>query len=275
MNGSGGTLAFEGFQVLVTQAQNVAMTLPRLYAVFMVVPFLSGRMLTGAVRHALVFMLAAFMSPAIGELPPLDIGVVLTLVAKEALIGFMLGVGFSVFLWAIESVGDLIDFQTGSGNAAYFDPVAGHERGPTAQFLSWTVVTVFISAGGLLAMMGTVLDSYRLWPVGQWLPHLSDVLERFVVHEGDKLFTWIVKLAAPVLVVLLLVELGIGLINRFVPQLDVFTFTQPIKNLLAVFMQLLFLFFIYESLQEFMRPGNGALDYLNGLLLRPPPPLAR
>lgn len=264
------TPAFEGFQLLVTQAEAVAMTLPRIYALFMVVPFLSGRMLTGAVRHALVFMLAAFMSPAIGDLPPLRIGVVLSLVAKEALIGFMLGMGFSVFLWAIESAGDLIDFQTGSGNASFFDPVAGHERGPTAQFLSWTVVTIFISAGGLLAMMGTVLDSFRMWPVGRWLPALDDVLQTFAVHQGDQLFTWIVKLSVPVLAVLLLVELGIGLINRFVPQLDVFTFTQPIKNLLAVFMQLLFLFFVYESLQAFMRPGGGTLQQLDSLLRYPP-----
>ncbi len=153
-------------------------------------------------------------------------------------------------------------FQTGSSNASFFDPVGGHDNGPTAEFLGWLVIVLFVAAGGLLSLVGVIVDSYRLWPVASFMPNLGAVLEEFAVRQGDTLFLWIVKLASPVILVLLLVELGIGLIGRVAPQLNVFVFSQPVKSLLATFMMLLFLTFVYESLSEFLRPSNGVLEFL-------------
>jgi type III secretion protein T len=244
----------------------VTLTMPRVLSIFAVVPFFSGRMITGLARNGLMLMLVLFMSPVVGEMPSLSVGDWVLITAKEALIGTMLGLGFGIFLWAIQSVGDLVDFQTGSGNAAFFDPVAGHENGPTAEFLSWLVITLFVSAGGLLAIVGAIVDSYRIWPVASFFPKTGLVLEQFAVRQGDTLFTWIVKLAAPVIFVLMLVELGMGLISRVAPQLNVFVFSQPLKSLLATLMMMLFLFFVYESLQEFLRPDNGVLAFLRAAL---------
>jgi type III secretion protein T len=243
---------------------SVVLTLPRLFAIFAVVPFLSGGMMTGIVRNGLLLMLAIFMSPAAGPMPEVGIGTWVLIAGKEALIG--LGLGFGIFIWAIQSVGDLIDFQTGSANASFFDPVAGHENGPTGEFLGWLVITLFVAGGGLLAMLGVIVDSYRLWPVGSFFPNVGAVLEQFAIRQGDTLFLWIVKLASPVIVVLLLVELGMGLISRVAPQLNVFVFSQPLKSLLAHLMLLLFVYLVYESLQEFLRPENGVLDFLRATL---------
>jgi type III secretion protein T len=240
----------------------VMLTMPRLGVLFAVVPFLSGSMLTGMARAGLLMMLSLFMAPMVGELPPLPAVQWLLIAGKEALIGLLLGLGFGVFIWAIQSVGDLIDFQTGAGNASFFDPVAGHENGPTGEFLGWVVICLFVSGGGLLAMIGTVVDSYRLWPVASFFPDPGAVLEQFVVRQGDTLFQWIVKLASPVLLVLLLVELGAGLIGRTAPQLNVFQASQPLKSLLATLMLVLFMQLLYESLQQFMRPDNGVLEFL-------------
>jgi type III secretion protein T len=144
--------------------------------------------------------------------------------------------------------------------------VAGHENGRTSEFLGWLAITLFVSAGGLLAMLGAIVDSYRIWPVASFFPDTGLVLEQFAVRQGDTLFTWIVKLAAPVIFVLLLVELGLGLVGRVAPQLNVFDFSQPLKSLLATLMLMLSLFFVYESLQEFLRPQNGVLAFLRGAL---------
>jgi type III secretion protein T len=244
----------------------VAMTLPRLLTLFAVVPFFSGQLVTGIARGGLLLTLAIFMSPAAGPLPDLSAAAWMLVAAKESLIGMLLGLGFGIFIWAVQSAGDLIDFQTGSANAMFFDPAAGHEGGPTGTFLGWLVITLFISAGGLLAMLGVVVDSYRIWPVASFFPSVGAVLEQFAVRQGDTLFLWIVKLASPVILVLMLVELGIGLVGRVAPQLNVFVFSQPLKSLLAHLMLLLFLFFLFDSLQVFLRPENGVLDFLRHTL---------
>lgn len=253
-------------QALERMFSAVVLTLPRLFAIFAVVPFLSGSMISGIVRNGLLLLLAIFMSPVAGHLPDVSIGTWVLIASKEAFIGLLLGLGFGIFIWAIQSVGDLIDFQTGSSNASFFDPVAGHETGPTSEFLGWMVITLFVSAGGLLAMLGVVVDSYRIWPVGSFFPSLGPVLEQFAIRQGDTLFLWTVKLAAPVVFVLMLVELGMGLISRAAPQLNVFVFSQPLKSALATLMMVLLLFFVYESLQEFLRPENGVLNFLRATL---------
>lgn len=240
----------------------VALTMPRLLAAFTVIPYLSGSMLTGMVRNGLLLMLAIFMSPLAADVPSVAPAMWIVIVAKEALIGLLLGLGFGIFVWAVQSVGTLIDFQTGAGNAAFFDPTAGHDTGPTGQFLGWLVIALFVSSGGLLALVGVLADSYRVWPVGAFFPHLGPVLEAYALKQGDTLFLWIVKLATPVLLVLLLVEFGAGLISRAAPQLNVFTFAQPLKSLLAHLMMILFLYFVFDSLRTFLRPENGVLDFL-------------
>ena len=252
--------AFEGLLL------SIVITLPRLVAIFAVAPFLSPRMLTGPARNGLLLILALFLSPIVGDLPPMPVPMLLLVAGKEVLIGTLLGLGFGIFVWAIQSVGDLIDFQTGSANATFFDPVGGHEGGPTGAFLGMLAITLFVAAGGLLAMLGVVVDSYRLWPLGSFFPDVGKVLEEFTIRQGDTLFLWIVKLASPVLLVLVLVELGLGLVNRAAPQLNVFVFSQPLKSLLATLMLTLFLFFVYDSLVEFLRPSNGVIEFLRHAL---------
>ena len=247
-------------------ATPIVLAMPRLLAVFAVVPFLSGRLLTGLPRHAVLMVLAIFISPVVGDVGTLSLPTMALIAAKEALIGTLLGLGFGIFIWAIQSAGDLIDFQTGAGNAAFFDPAAGHEGGPTGNFLGWLVITLFVCGGGLLAVLGVVMDSYRLWPVASFMPKAGAVLEEFAVRQGDTLFLWIVKLASPVVFVLVLAELGMGLVGRVAPQLNIFVFAQPLKSLLATLMMLLFLFFLYDSLQIFLRPDNGVLAFLRSTL---------
>lgn len=254
------------FSLLEHWVSAIVLTTPRLLAVFMVVPFLSGSMVTGLVRNGLILTLALFIAPMVVDTAPVLTLASWMLVAKEALIGILLGLGFGMFIWAIQSMGDLVDFMTGSSNASFFDPVAGHENGPTGEFLSWLAIALFVSSGGLLAMFGVIIESYRLWPVTSLLPDLGNVLQDFSVHQGNTLFQWIVKLSAPVLFVLFLVDIGLGLVGRVAQQLNVFVVALPLKSLLATFIMVLWLYFMYESLQGFLLPSNSVLEFLRSAL---------
>jgi len=264
MNPVAGTLELSAVEAFFTP---VVLALPRLTAVFAVVPFLSGKIINGLTRSSLLMTLAIFFSPVIGDIPPsMGLHTLAIIAAKEAMIGTLIGLGFGIFIWAIQSAGDLIDFQTGAGNANFFDPAGGHDGGPTGNLLGWLVITLFVSAGGLLVFFNVLVDSYRIWPVASFFPNVGAVLEQFAIRQGDTLFQWIVKLASPVIFVLILVDLGMGLVGRVAPQLNVFVFAQPLKSLLATLMMLLFLFFLYDSLQFFLQPDNGVLNFLRNTL---------
>lgn len=251
--------------ILQAEAMSILLAMPRLLAAFLVLPYFAGSAIGGAVRGAFVFMLAAFIAPAVAVTAP-DASAWLLIACKETLIGLLLGLGLGVFVWALQSVGELIDFQSGTANAAFFDPVAGHEIGPTGGLLFHLAVTLFVSAGGLLALVGTLFDSYRLWPVAAFVPDTGAVLSSFVIRQGDAVLAWIVKLAAPVIFVLVLVDLGVGLVGRAAPPLNVFVVAQPLKSLLAILVLALVLHVMHAGLREFLQPDNHVLRFLRHAL---------
>jgi type III secretion protein T len=252
--------------LLQAEVVPIVLALPRLLATFLVLPYFAGTAISGAVRNGLVLVLAAFVAPAVPVATLPGTGAWSLIVGKETLIGLLLGLGFGVFVWALQCVGELIDFQSGTANAAFFDPVAGHEIGPTGDLLFRLVVTLFVSAGGLLGLVGALFESYRLWPVASYFPDAGAVLQAFAVREGDAILAWIIKLAAPVIFVLVLIDLGVGLVGRAAPQLNVFVVAQPLKGLLAILVLALVLHIVYAGLQDFLRPDNSVLQFLRHVL---------
>ena len=246
-----------------TTALRLLLLTPRPWVMFQVAPFLSPALIPGSIRRGLVLMIALLTLPLASDVVALPVADMAVLMFKEALVGLMLGLGMGVFVWAVQSVGDFIDFHTGASNAAFFDPAFGHQGGPTGQFLGWLAMALFLTSGGLVTVMGLLVESYRVWPQGALTPDLTRLIAVFAIHEGESLFTWIVKLGAPVLLILMLVDMGLGLIGRFVPQLNIFIISQPLKSLVAVFMLLVSLGLLYETLHEFMRPDASVLHLLH------------
>ncbi|ASL49021.1 Flagellar biosynthetic protein FliR (plasmid) [Burkholderia sp. AD24] len=242
--------------------------MPRLLPVMLVVPVFNEEIVTGFVRNGLAVVIAAFVAPAIDVARIVGMPFLLwcLLVAKEAVVGVLLAGAFSAVLFAIQSIGYLIDFQTGSGSASFFDPLGGHQGGPTSGFLNFVALTLFVTAGGLQSLVQLFAQSYVWWPIGMLGPDWSAMLSTFVVRQTDAIYTWMVKLAAPIVIVLVLAEFGIGLIGRAVPQLNVFVFSQPLKSALAFLMMVLFLPLVYASLHGLLSPDNGMLGLLRDLL---------
>jgi type III secretion protein T len=252
----------------------LVLLMPRPFVLFLTVPFLSRAMIPGVVRRSLVFLLAMLMLPLAGPAEGVTPVQALAIAAKEGLVGLLLGLGLGIFLWAVHSVGDLVDFHTGASNAQFFDPAFGHQGGPTGQFLGWLMAVLFVSAGGLTGVVAMLVESYQVWPLASPMPDLPRLLQAFAIQQADSLFNWIVKLGAPVLMVLMLVDLGLGLVGRFVPQFNIFVIAQPLKSLVAVFMLLLCLGLMHEALAGFLRPGGALMQPWKALAAPPAAPAA-
>jgi type III secretion protein T len=244
------------------------MLLPRIFAVFVVFPMLSNAALQGWVRNGIVLGIGCVLYPHVAAAQPtapLSALAWTALAAKEVFIGLVIGFVVSIFLWVVENVGQLIDFQTGSSNASVFDPLTGHESGPTARFLLQLVSALFLASGGFLTLLGLLFDSYKVWPVFSFYPELSVALQSFLLQQTDSLMVMTVKLAAPIVLILVVAELGLGLVNRFAPQLNVFMLAQPIKGALAIFMLAMFLTFLFDSLKNFLGPDRLIMQTLRGV----------
>jgi type III secretion protein T len=240
-------------------------TVLRGLAMSLVFPLFAGRFMTGMVRNCIVFSLALVVYPSVAaDFPrgPLPLAFTLFLVAKEILIGATIGFLMGIVFWAIEGMGHLIDFQVGNSMSSMFNPMAGEQSGASSQFLVQLAAALFFASGGMLALTAVYYESFRIWPVAASAPRLDAAFEFVFLDKLDGVMRLAVKFAAPVIIVLLAVELALGLIGRFAQQLNVFFLSQPIKGAVAALVLVLCLAFIYESATDWLLPTLSLLEPL-------------
>lgn len=143
-------------------------------------------------------------------------------------------------------MGGIIDAQVGNTFAQQLDPTQGGQSAPNTRWLNMFAVWLFMASGGLLAFLDVLFGSYQLWPITQMGPALEIGQLGFFVDQFQYLMSAGLVLAAPVVVVLLLVDLSLGLINRFAQQLNVYSISMPTKSLAATLVLLMCLGLIAE-----------------------------
>jgi type III secretion protein T len=133
----------------------------------------------------------------------------------------------------MQSVGTLLDNQTGANNASIFDPMTGHEGGVTpAILLQFTIAAVF-AAGGFVLIVDLLYFSYTIWPIKTMLPLTGGNWAEILIKLSTEFWRWIVVYGAPLVGSLILLELGLALISRGAPSLDLFSFSLPAKSFFA------------------------------------------
>ena len=247
-------------------AMPLALSLPRIAAALFVLGILPKTVPLIA-RSALAVALAIFVHPVVSDqLFTVDedasFGSYLPIVLKEALIGMLIGLTFALPLRIFETVGGIIDFQSGASTGAIMDPITNTEVGPYGRLLLQVAIVLFMVSGGLLAMVRLLAESFRAWPVMRYYPSIGEPLREFAVKYGVTLLTYAIVIGMSVALLLLVIELGIGFINRITPQLNVFSFAMGIKSILAALTLLALLPFAYDGLKSYF---NGTVHDLQEL----------
>ena len=228
---------------------------PRLFGFALLLPFFNGRILPAAIRGAVFLALTVVLLPPLAEqlkhnpLPPF---VHVAYAMKEMALGFLLGFPVALIFLVPQSVGDFIDNQRGAGVASLFNPAFGGQSNLLGIFLGETFLAVFLALGGMALLVKILYDSYLLYPVLAPLPPFNQEALSAFVGDFANFLALIVKLAAPVIFVMMVAEIGLGLIGRFAPQLQVFFLAMSLKSVLAIFFLIFYTSVVIDaSWQEF------------------------
>ncbi len=249
----------------------IALTLPRIIAAFLMLPLITGETMPPLVRNSFFVSLAIIAYPvaAATAVNPLEgVAQVLwpLLVIKELFVGTLFGFLFGSVFWAVSAAGNLIDTKVGSNFAATVDPLQGHETSLTGQLLTQLAGWLFMSSGAFTLFLGLLMKSYALWPVAGMLPRAAPLGEAMIIDEFASLLTLALLLSAPALVVLSLLDLSLGLINRYAQQLNLFSLTMPLKAWVATWVVLLSLGTFVETITRHLFAKQGLLNLLRSLL---------
>ncbi|PWU06118.1 MAG: EscT/YscT/HrcT family type III secretion system export apparatus protein [Verrucomicrobia bacterium] len=221
----------------------------RMGAALIVAPFFSSQLITGLARNIVIINLTMILVPLVMTAMPADISgwdfVVILL--KEVFIGLMMGVIMGIVFFIADCAGAFIDTQRGSNMGQVFDPVAGDQITSLGSLFTKIVLYLFFVGGGFMAFLGLMYNSYKLWPIFAFFPNLRNpVFPQFVLEIADKIMLETVLIAAPIAIIMFLVEFGLGMMNRFAPQLNVFSLSMPIKSGVAMFIIILYMKIIIE-----------------------------
>lgn len=239
----------------------------RLFSAIAVLPAASEEVMPGSVGRAVVILLAFYISFGLDPDPfhTVTAAKLAWLAAKEALIGVMLGFASSVVFWVAESVGALIDMQAGYNMVQLQNPLSGQQSTPVSQLLLQLAVMTFWVLGGMLSLIGVLIDSFKVWPLLATLPSLTGMTDMAILTQLDELMRLVVKFSAPVLLVLVLIELGTGLVTRAADKLDPHSVSQPIKGAVTMLMLALLCGVFISQVRHFLLP-DGVVQRLQMLL---------
>ncbi|MBO7483448.1 MAG: type III secretion system export apparatus subunit SctT [Kiritimatiellae bacterium] len=233
------------------------LAMARIGGAFAICPALAESMIPGVARRAAVFAMACLAVPHVhAGMPPGEPNVwaMALLAFKEALIGFLLGFFAAVPFWIAENVGNFIDNQRGATMGEVYSPLSGAQVSTTGIFFTQIVSTVFFVGGAVLVFLGALYSSYAIWPVfpaetaAPACPALAPGTPGLILGALDGMLSVTVVIAAPIIIVMFLATVGLGLVNRTAPQLNVFFLSMPIKSALGIAMLIVYLPFIMDML---------------------------
>ena len=249
--------ALEAYNVATQPFLTLLIGIPRIFAASVFIPFLNQQAL-----GSLLVRLAVFAAIMIGILPWLEANTpppksltpvtFIGLMAKEALIGVVMGFILAIPFWALEGVGFFIDNQRGSTLASSINPLTSSQTSILGILFGQLAVVGFLTVGGFIILVDLFYYSYFVWPIDQFFPTFSLVESVFFIEEMDRLMAMVVILASPVIISMFLAEFCFALVNRSAQQLNVFVLSMPVKTAVAFIILLIYAgpMFQYMSEQE-------------------------
>ena len=231
------------------------LAMARIGGAFAICPALTESMIPGVARRAAVLGFSCLAIPFVkAGMPPGEPNVWMfgLLALKEAVIGFLIGFFAAIPFWIAENVGNFIDNQRGATMGEVYSPLNGSQVSTTGIFFTQIVSTVFFVSGAILLVLGALYKSYAVWPVfpadaGGFIAFAPNAPVQMLGALDGMLRTTVV-ISAPVIIVMFLATIGLGLVNRTAPQLNVFFLSMPVKSALGVAMLILYLPFIMDML---------------------------
>lgn len=169
------------------------------------------------------------------------------LIASQMLIGIAMGFALRLIIAAIELAGELIGTQMGLNFAGFFDPQTASQGTPIGSWLGLIATLLLLCTNGHLIIIDALADSFRVIPIQPGAVALTDWKKLILL--GSELFRIGLYVALPVLGAMLVCNIGLGVLTRVAPQLNVIAIGFPITLLVGFSMLMIALPFIVAYLE--------------------------
>ena len=212
-----------------------ALTFVRLGTAIMIMPGVGDSFVPARIRlHFAVALSLALFPMTVKYVPdplPGTLGL-FTLIFMEFVIGIFFGGIARIFMMALDTAGMIISIASGLSNAQLFNPALSSQGSLVGAFLSVTGIVVLFAMNLHHLLFAGIIQSYDFFPLGA-LPDFGSMAE-MIARSVSAAFSIGIKIAAPFLVMSILIYTGMGILSRLMPQVQVFLLALPLQILLAL-----------------------------------------
>lgn len=186
------------------------------------------------VRLVIALLISLVMTPLVLQLLPelpASVWALFVVIAAEVIIGLFFGGIARLLIAGLQTAGMIIAFQTSLASALINDPASSQQGSIIGNFfVAMGVLLIFMTDLHHVLLRG-LLDSYTLFTPGAF-PEAGDMAE-LVTRVVAESFNTAMQIAAPYTVVGLVFYLGLGLLARLMPQVQVFFIAIPLQLVLS------------------------------------------
>lgn len=219
---------------LTTWNLTLLLVLVRLGGMFAVSPVFSHPTVPGKLRYFMAVAVAVAVSGSVAA-PGAIVGGwggLLVAIGGELLIGVAIGWTAGLVFVGVELGAYHIAAQMGLSLGEMFNPLSPSAPGIMRQFFGLLAIVVFLGIGGHREVISAVLNTFSAVPLVGMAPS-PGVFEAMISLVGVS-FVLAMKVAAPVLVTLLLAGVAMGMLQRSLPQFHILSVAIPVRAILTL-----------------------------------------
>lgn len=206
----------------------------RVGTALMLMPGFGDSYIPEKVRLYIALGVALTLSPLVADRMPSPLpgaAEMMILIISEFLVGLFIGTLSRIFVVALDVAGMTISMMSGLSNAQLFNPALSGQGSIFGTFLSITGVMLLFSSNMHHMLILGLLDSYSVFNVG-FFPDTGGMAELMALAVA-KSFNIGIQIAMPFVAIGLLSYIGMGVLSRLMPQIQVFMIAIPAQILLA------------------------------------------
>lgn len=238
-----------------------ALLLARILGVFIFAPGFSMKATPKRFKVLLAIALSALLTTYIDYEVINTPYELITYICCEFLAGVSIGLISNLFMYAIQTIGEVIDSLLGTGMFKT-ESTSNTTSSVTSKILEYIGLLVFFASNSHLYLIYVItresnfINIFKAFENGGVLNFIVEIFH-FIFING-------VHLSIPFVLVFLLIDICLGIMNRSFSSFNIFLFSMPVKMMLFIVILLYYLAIFTSNLQNLM---NMNIDFLNSFIL--------
>lgn len=206
-----------------------SLVISRMAGMFSALPVFGGKRLPLHIRIVAVISITLVCFPILALTPPAmpdDVFSLGLLALREVLVGITLSFITQIIFSAVEFSGQIIGIQMGFTISSIIDPANGNQTQIMSVMQTLLATLMFLALNIHHVFIRAIVESYHIIPLGVW--HVNAGVISFLTKATADIFVLGVRLAAPVMVAMLLISVTLGIMARAFPQMNIFMLSFPL-----------------------------------------------